>query len=92
MTQDSNQDILVITADAAIYKIVIVDISFHQPDLLGNIWSHCLGGMSIDGHCGMHWNTDSRLWPKEVSIHQSQLTKCCPGEEVTRRMCKPLSL
>ena len=36
LTRDANQYILVITADAAIYKI-IVDISFHQPDLLGSM-------------------------------------------------------
>ena len=45
VTRDSNQDILVITADAAIYKI-IVDISFYQPDLLGNMVA-LLGGMHL---------------------------------------------
>eukprot|EP00745_Piridium_sociabile_P037812 TRINITY_DN68984_c0_g1_i6.p1 TRINITY_DN68984_c0_g1~~TRINITY_DN68984_c0_g1_i6.p1 ORF type:complete len:1121 (+),score=248.01 TRINITY_DN68984_c0_g1_i6:81-3443(+) len=45
LTRDANQDILVITADAAIYKI-IVDISFHQPDLLGSMVA-LLGGMHL---------------------------------------------
>ena len=45
MTRDANQDILIITADAAIYK-VIVDISFHQPDLLGSMVA-VLGGMHL---------------------------------------------
>ncbi|KAG0716279.1 hypothetical protein GWK47_010093 [Chionoecetes opilio] len=45
VTQNSNQDILVITADAAIYKI-IVDISFQQPDLLDNMVA-LLGGMHL---------------------------------------------
>ena len=45
VTRDANQDVLVITADAAIYK-VIVDISFHQPDLLGSMVA-VLGGMHL---------------------------------------------
>ena len=36
VTQDASQDILVITADVVIYK-VIVDFSFLQPDLLGSM-------------------------------------------------------
>jgi hypothetical protein len=43
VTRASNQDILVLTCDQAIYKIV-VDITFHQPDLLTNIVA-ILGGM-----------------------------------------------
>ena len=45
LTRDANQNILVITADAAIYKI-IVDISFQQPDLLGSTVA-LLGGMHL---------------------------------------------
>ena len=43
VTRDSNQDILVITCDQQIYKIV-VDITFHQPELLTGIVV-ILGGM-----------------------------------------------
>ena len=43
VTRASNQDVLVLTCDQAIYKIV-VDITFHQPDLLTNIVA-ILGGM-----------------------------------------------
>lgn len=43
VTRDANQDVLVITADAAIFKI-IVDISFHQPNLMGDMVA-LLGGM-----------------------------------------------
>lgn len=43
VTRNSNQDILVLTCDQAIYKIV-VDITFHQPELLTNVVP-ILGGM-----------------------------------------------
>ena len=43
VTRDSNQDILVLTCDQQIYKIV-VDITFHQPELLTGIVV-ILGGM-----------------------------------------------
>ena len=43
VTKNSNQDILVLTCDQAIYKIV-VDIAFHQPVLLTTIVP-ILGGM-----------------------------------------------
>jgi len=43
VTKNSNQDILVLTCDRAIYKIV-VDIAFHQPVLLTTIVP-ILGGM-----------------------------------------------
>ena len=43
VTRDSNQDILVLTCDQHIYKIV-VDITFHQPELLTGIVV-ILGGM-----------------------------------------------
>ena len=43
VTRASTQDILILTCDQAIYKIVI-DITFHQPDLLTNIVA-ILGGM-----------------------------------------------
>ena len=45
VTRNANQDILVMTADAAIYKF-IVDISVHQPDLLGSMVV-LLGGMHL---------------------------------------------
>ena len=43
VTHDSNQDILVLTCDQQIYKTV-VDITFHQPELLKGIVV-ILGGM-----------------------------------------------
>ena len=43
VTRDSNQDILVLTCDQQIYKTV-VDITFHQPELLKGIVL-ILGGM-----------------------------------------------
>lgn len=43
VTRLANQDILVLTCDQAIYKIV-VDISFHQPELLTSVVA-ILGGM-----------------------------------------------
>ena len=43
VTRASNQDIMVLTCDQAIYKIV-VDITFHQPEMLTNIVA-ILGGM-----------------------------------------------
>ena len=45
VTRDSNQDILVLTCDQQIYKIV-VDITFHQPELLTGIVV-ILGGMHV---------------------------------------------
>ena len=45
LTHATKQNVLVITADAAIYK-VIIDISFHQPDLLSNMVV-LLGGMHL---------------------------------------------
>ena len=43
VTRSANQEILVLTCDQAIYKIV-VDISFHQPELLTSVVA-ILGGM-----------------------------------------------
>ena len=45
LTQDANQNILLITADAAIYKIIVY-ISFQQPDLHSNMVA-LLGGMYL---------------------------------------------
>lgn len=62
VTRDTNQNILVITADAAIYKI-IVDISFYQHDLLSDMvpilgglhfimdFVGCIGTLTAD--CGL---------------------------------------
>ena len=49
VTRDSNQDILVLSCDQQIYKIV-VDITFHQPDLLTGIVV-ILGGMHFLVDC-----------------------------------------
>ena len=56
VTRDSNQDIIFLTCDQQIYKIV-GDIAFHQPELLTCIGNHC-GTQSI--HVGPSWSTDGR--------------------------------
>ena len=48
VSRDSHQNILVLICDQQIYKIV-VDITFHQPDLLTNI---------VAILCGMHFLMD----------------------------------
>ena len=64
VTRDANQDILVLTCDQQIYKIV-VDITFHQPELLTDIVA-ILGGMHflMDFLCELYWHCHGGQWPK----------------------------